>query len=170
MSKSRIIALSIIGTLTGVALLFTTGAFVARAMAADVVGDTLSHSFASHGRGSMGGLCARLTDEHIQSHGGEIASWVTGELALDEQQSAAFEPVSGEIIAWSKDLLPLCAAPPGDAPARVAAAVRFVETTEHSMQRFATEFAAFYATLNQEQRVTVDDWFAHRHGHHGSHS
>jgi hypothetical protein len=169
MTKSRIIALSIIGTLTALALVFTTGAFVARAMATEVLSDTLSHGSFGHGPGGQAGLCARLSDEHVQSHASALSGWVVRELELDAQQSATLEPVTAELTAWSRDLAPLCEAPPGDAPAKVAAAVRFVETTTHSMQRFADTFTAFYATLNEEQRLKVDDWFAHRDAQHGPH-
>jgi hypothetical protein len=116
-----------------------------------------------------GAFCSRLTEDHVDAHAEHLRSWASMELALTDQQAAALEPVIGSLENWASDMAPICANGRSNAPDMVAAAVELTEVTQRSVARFATAFDELYATLNDDQRRTVDGWFTHEDGHRGFH-
>lgn len=167
MNKTIVVAVS-----TAVAVLLVVGGlgvFAARAAFAELkpvsdVAGVLWHRHGHHGSGGMARACTRLDEDHVSGHAAELHRWVVQELTLDEPQSAALAGVTNSLGEWAMDLRGVCEMPLTDAPAHVAAVVRAAQTTDLALQRFATAFDEFYATLTLEQRTKLDGWFVHRHG------
>jgi hypothetical protein len=162
----KTIVASVLTTLAVLLVIGGLGVFAARNAVADLlpVSAMWGHG---HGRGhGMARACASLDDDHVSGHAAELHRWVSEELALDETQSVSLTAVTGTLGEWAIDMRPICDMPMDDAPAHVAAAVRFAQATDVALQRFATAFEAFYATLTQAQRAELDGWFTHRHGAH----
>lgn len=162
----KTIVVSVLTTLTVLLSLVGLGAFAVRAaepgLSLAAAGSPF-HGHGGHGRG-MARACSHLDDSHVADHAAELNRWVAEELTLDESQVAALASATGALSDWAVDMRPICEMPLADAPQHVAAAVRVAQTTDLALQRFATAFDAFYATLSEEQRTKIDGWFAHRHG------
>jgi hypothetical protein len=158
---NRTIVASVLTTIAVLLAIGGLGVFAARSAIADSipVSGLWEHG---HGHG-MAGACARLDEDHVTGHAAQLHRWVSEELTLDEAQSTALTAVTGSLGDWAADMRPICDMSLDDAPAHVAAAVRAAQTTDVALQRFATAFDAFYATLAQEQRAKLDGWFAHGH-------
>ncbi len=167
-AMNRTIVASVLTTLAVVLVLFGLAGVAMRAAFADSA-PVLATAALWHGHGhghghGMARACTRLDDPHVAEHAAELHRWVSDELTLDAAQSSAFAAVTETFGGWATDMRSVCEMPLADAPAHVAAAVRITQATDVALQRFATAFDAFYATLAPEQRGKLDGWFAHRHG------
>ena len=169
---NKTIVASVLTTLAVLLIIGGLGVFAARTAFADLkpvsaVAGALWHGHGGHGghggRG-MTNACSRLDENHIAGHAAELHRWASEELTLDDSQSSALAVVTDSLGEWALDLRPVCEMPREGAPAHVAAVVKAAHTTDLALQRFATAFDVFYATLTQEQRTRLDGWFEHGHG------
>jgi len=165
---NKTIFVSVATTLAVLLAVFGLGAVAVRTAVADPLPVLAGAAgvWHDHGRGhGMNRACAKLDEQHVSEHAAELNRWISGELALDDTQTAALSTATGTLGDWALDLRSVCEMPLADAPSHVAAAARVAQTADIALQRFAAGFDAFYATLNPEQRAKLDGWFAHRHRH-----
>lgn len=125
------------------------------------------HAGHRDGNDVMARLCGDEFDGRLRGLTGYVVDW----LELDATQRTAWDRVEAALADGMTTLRGLCGDMPATAagstaPERLAQAEAFMEAGTEAVRKLRPTFEAFYATLGEAQRASLDDALAgrgHRH-------
>ncbi len=105
----------------------------------------------------------------LQDHGDHLNLLASRMLDLRDDQKAALAPISDSLNVLGDQMRPVCESQPANLPERIAAMDTALALASSSLSSMRGDVDAFYASLDEEQRLTLDKMSEHRrmHGRHG---
>jgi len=106
--------------------------------------------------------CARFGPRHTEL----LEAFVSIELGLDENQDIALQPVMQAIDRWRSDTVETCEAlSVNTVPEGLDTLQQVLSRSEQAVAEISPLFTSFYATLDEEQRASMDGWVSHHNRH-----
>lgn len=104
--------------------------------------------------------CALLQDhgEHLNLLAGRL-------LDLSDDQKAALSPIATSLNELGDQMRPVCESQPTNLPDRIAAMDAALALASNSLSSMRSDVDTFYASLDDEQRLTLDEMTKHRRMH-----
>ncbi|MCR9278463.1 MAG: Spy/CpxP family protein refolding chaperone [Pseudomonadaceae bacterium] len=101
----------------------------------------------------------------LQDHGEHLNLLAGRMLDLRDDQRAALAPIASTLNELGNQLRPVCESQPATLPERFAAMDSALTIVSSGVASMRDEVDAFYASLDEEQRMTLNEMTKHRRMH-----
>ena len=111
--------------------------------------------------GDRGDRCQRFGPRHIEA----ARSMVAAHLDLTDAQDAELDPILDVMEAWRVDVVASCERSIDSTPEGLQVLQEVMARSAAALTEAQGSFESFYASLDDDQRATMDRWLDH-HRHH----
>lgn len=101
----------------------------------------------------------------LQDHGEHLTLLAGRMLDLNDAQKAALAPIANSLNELGDQMRPVCESQPTNLPERIAAMDAALSLASSSLTAMRADVDAFYASLDDQQRLTLDEMTKHRRHH-----